>query len=106
MREIVSMTMRTLKNSRLDEFTILARLLSNGSGQMTRTIARYLLKLDFTDEERTRMHDLAVRNQDDALSPEEKEEMFAYGRAGTMLEILQAEARLLLKTKSSKSRNA
>ena len=28
------------------------------------------------------MHDLAVRNQDDALTPAEKEEMHAFGKAG------------------------
>jgi hypothetical protein len=31
------------------------------------------------------MHDLAVRNQADALSPEEKSELFAFAEAGTLL---------------------
>jgi hypothetical protein len=39
------------------------------------------------------MHDLAVRNQNDELSAAEKEELFAYGKAGTVLSILKSKAR-------------
>jgi hypothetical protein len=49
------------------------------------------------------MHDLAIRNQDDALSPSEKEELFAFAKAGTLLSILQAKARRTLKVKMKKS---
>ena len=42
------------------------------------------------------MHDLAVRNQDDALTPAEKEEMFAFGKATTLLSILKSKARRTL----------
>jgi hypothetical protein len=38
-----------------------------------------------------------VRNQDDALSPAEKEELFAYAKAGTLLSILKSRARRVLK---------
>jgi hypothetical protein len=85
---------------------ILARLLGNGNGRMPRPIARYVLHLEFTSEEKARMHDLAVRNQADALSPQEKEEMFAYARAGTILSILCSRARQALKAQSKKSKMA
>ncbi len=100
------MPARATKRVNTSDVAILARLLGNGTGRMPRSIARYLLKLDFAPEEKARMHDLAARNQDDALSPDEKEEMFAYGRAGTILSILQAKARLLLKTESRKQKSA
>ena len=42
------------------------------------------------------MHNLAVRNQDDALTPAEKAEMFAFGKAGDLLAILKSKARRTL----------
>ena len=48
------------------------------------------------------MHDLAVRNQNDELSPSEKEELFAFAKAGTLLSILQSKARRTLKIKLKK----
>ena len=65
-------------------------------------MARYVLNLGFSDEDKARMHDLAVRNQDDDLSPEEKDEMFAYEKAGTILSILKARARSVTRQKSKK----
>ena len=46
-----------------------------------------------------KMHDLAVRNQDDALAPGEKEELYAYAKAGSLLSILKSKARRTLKVK-------
>ena len=85
-----------------NEVTILARVLGNGDGQLPEDLARYIVDLDFSDRDKARMHDLAVRNQDDALSPGEKEEMFAFGKAGTLLSILQSKARRTLKIKPKK----
>jgi hypothetical protein len=42
------------------------------------------------------MHDLVVRNQDDALTPAGKEELFAFGKAGDLLAILKSKARRVL----------
>jgi len=85
-----------------NEVTILAHVLGNGDGQLPEDLARYIVDLDFSDRDKARMHDLAVRNQDDALSPGEKEEMFAFGKAGTLLSILQSKARRTLKIKPKK----
>jgi hypothetical protein len=84
------------------EVTILARLLGNGQGQLPPAMARYLLTLAFNDGDKARMHDLAVRNQDGALSPAEKEELLAYARAGTLLSILKSKARRTLRMKPKK----
>ena len=51
-----------------NEGSILARL-GNGSGQLPGDLARYILTLTFSDRDKARMHDLAVRNRADALSP-------------------------------------
>jgi hypothetical protein len=65
-------------------------------------MARYVLNLGFSDRDKARMHDLAVRNQADALSPAEKEELFAYAKAGSLLSILKSRARRALKIKPGK----
>jgi hypothetical protein len=84
------------------EATILGRVLGNEHGQIPPEVARYLVDLTFSDRDQARMHDLAVRNQQGALSPAEKEELFAFARADTVLAILQSKARRVLKIKPKK----
>jgi hypothetical protein len=79
-----------------NEVSILARILGNENGQLPEDMARYILTLNISDRDKARMHDLAVRNQEDALTPAEKVEMFAFGKAGTLLSILKAKARRTL----------
>ncbi len=84
------------------EVSILAGILGNGHKQLTREIASYILDLGFTDAEKARMHDLVVRNQKDALSPVEQEELHAFGKAGDILAILKSKARRTLGVKAKK----
>jgi hypothetical protein len=93
----------TIPNAGETEVTILARILSNGRGQLPHDIARYVLKLRFSDRDKTRMHDLVVRSQDDALTVEEKEELLAFGKAGDLLAILKSKARRTLGVKLKKN---
>ncbi|MGA8351241.1 MAG: hypothetical protein WB773_25840 [Isosphaeraceae bacterium] len=79
-----------------NEVTILARFLGDGNGQLPKDVARYILDLTISERDKARMHDLAVRNQDDALTPAEKEEMHAFGKAATLLSILKSKARRTL----------
>jgi hypothetical protein len=84
------------------EITILARVLGNEEGQLPPAMARYILTLGFSERDKARMHDLAVRNQDGALAPAEKEELVAYAKAGSLLGILQSKARRALRIKPKK----
>jgi hypothetical protein len=84
------------------EIAILARVLGNGRDQLPPDIARYILDLGFSDDDKARMHDLAVRNQEDALTPTEKEELVAYAKADTLLSILKSKARRVLGTRPKK----
>ncbi len=84
------------------EVTILARVLGKENGQLPATTARYYLTLEFTDADKTRMHDLAQRNQDGALSASEQQELFAYAKVGTLLSILKSRARRALKANPRK----
>jgi hypothetical protein len=80
-------------------WTILVRLLCNEDGQFPEEIARYILTLKFSDQDKARMHDLIVRNQNDELTSAEKDEMFAFGTAGDVLSILKSKARRKLGVK-------
>lgn len=84
------------------EITILARVFANEHGQLTPRLARYLLNLGFSAGDKARMHDLTSRNQNDELSPSEKQELFAYAKAGTLLSILKSKARRALHVKIKK----
>jgi hypothetical protein len=84
------------------EIAILSRILGNGDSRLPSTIARYILDLGFSGGDKARMHDLAVRNQEDALSPAERDELFAYSKAGTLLSILKSKARRTLHLKPKK----
>jgi hypothetical protein len=88
------------------EVTILARLLGNGEGRLPPAMARYILTLGFSDHDKVRMHDLAVRNQDDALAPAEREELFAYVKAGTLLSLLKSQARRALRRKPTRRKSS
>jgi hypothetical protein len=84
------------------EVAILAHVLGNNKGRLPLGVARYLLQLSFSDEDKARMHDLAVRNQDGLLSPVEKDELLAYARAGSLISILKSRARRSLRNQSRK----
>jgi hypothetical protein len=84
------------------EVTILARVFDDMRGLLPRGLARSILNVEFSERDKARMHDLAVRNQADALSPDEKQELFAFAKAGTLLSILHSKARRTLKVKPKK----
>ena len=78
---------------------ILARFLTNGDGPLPKNLARYIVNLTISEDDKARMHDLAVRNQDDALTPAEKKEMHDFAKAATLLSILKSKARRTLGVK-------
>jgi uncharacterized protein YnzC (UPF0291/DUF896 family) len=67
-------------------------------------LARYILDVTISKRDKARMHELAVRNQHDELTTEEKAEMHALGRAATVMSILKSKARrtlgVILKTRT------
>jgi len=82
-----------------NEVTILACILGNENGQLPDDVARYILDHKISDRDKDRMHDLAVRNQNDELTPAEKEELFGFAKATTLLSILKSKARRTLSGK-------
>jgi hypothetical protein len=93
------MQTKTGAPSRAVEATILSRLFLNGQGRARREVARHLLSLGFSDEDKARMHELAVKNQERRISPGELRELDGYVKAGDLLAILKLKARKLLKAR-------
>jgi hypothetical protein len=83
------------------EAAILGRVIQPDRDNLPAAAARALLKFEFTAEDRRRMHELAVKNQDDALTSAERRELDAYLRVGRLLDLLAAKARLSLKKRRS-----
>ena len=59
--------------------------------------AQALLTIKFDKTDLDRMHQLAVKNQDDALTPAEKVELENYLRVSYFIDLMHAKARLSLK---------
>ena len=81
------------------EVSILARFLDDVGGWLPEEVARYVLDLKLSEKDKARMHDLAVRNQDDALTPAEREEMHAFAKDTTLISVLKSRARRTLGVK-------
>ena len=76
-----------------DEAAILTRALAAEDGDLPPAAARAVLKFGFPPQDQDRMHELAVRNQDGSLTPDEKTELDSYRRVGRLLDLLAARAR-------------
>jgi hypothetical protein len=82
-----------------NEVTILARILGNENGQLSSDFARYILGHEISERDKARMHDLTVRNQEDALTLAEKEELYGFAKATSLLSLLKFKARRALGVK-------
>jgi hypothetical protein len=79
------------------EAAILSRVIQATEATWSPEAAKALLDLRFTEEDKQRMHDLAVKNQRGELSPEDERELDSYVRVGRFLDLLAAKARKSLK---------
>jgi hypothetical protein len=79
------------------EAAILARMVHPEQADLTSEAARALLQLRIDQADLDRMHELAVKNQDDALTPAEKTELESYLRVSYFVDLMHAKARLTLK---------
>jgi hypothetical protein len=80
-----------------NDLAILSRIIRPGHNDFSVTAARAILKLDFDDEDRKRMHELSLKAQEGALNAEEEAEIEGYERAGTLLDLLHSKARRALR---------
>ena len=83
--------------TRSSEVAIFGRLIRAADGNLSRELARFILTVGFDAADQARMQDLAARNQEGALSPEEKEELLSFVKAGHLLALLHSKARKSLR---------
>jgi hypothetical protein len=79
------------------EAAILSRLFRPENDNLTIEAAEALLGIRFETADLTRMHELAVKNQDGQITADERNEMENYRRVGFLLDLMHSKARLALK---------
>jgi hypothetical protein len=85
------------------EVAILSRVLRPRVGSLSAAAARAWLKLDFSEEDRQRMHALVQKSREGRLTPEDEEALDNYRRAGRVLDLMHSKARLSLKKRNTAS---
>jgi hypothetical protein len=78
------------------ESAIWGRLLGPGGKALAPEVARAILKIDFPQSDKDRMHELAAKAREGKLTPKEPDEIDAYGRIGSFLSIMKSKARVAL----------
>jgi hypothetical protein len=82
------------------EAAILSRLIRPGQDDLPKEVASALLRMDFDRNDLDRLHELATKNQDDALTPAEKLDLESYLRISSFFDLMHAKAHRSLKKKS------
>lgn len=83
------------------EAAIFSRVFVNGPRGLTPELARHILALEFSDDDKARMHELAVKNQEGRASPKEVQDLDSYAKVADLVAILQSKARKFLRSKST-----
>jgi hypothetical protein len=80
------------------EAAIISRVIHAGKADLPKDTAQAVLGMfSFDQADLDRMHDLAVKNQDDTLTPAEKAELETYLRVSYFIDLMHAKARLSLR---------
>jgi hypothetical protein len=81
----------------ISESAILSRLIRPEEDNLTPEAAEGFLRIKFEKRDLDCMHELAVKNQDDLLTPQERVEMENYRNVGFLLDLMHSKARRALK---------
>jgi hypothetical protein len=84
------------------EAAIWARVI-NPNGELTPAVARAILKLEFSNDDQERMHELSQKAQEGVLTAGEQFEIDNFERVGNMLAIWKSQSRRLLNRVSRRS---
>jgi hypothetical protein len=79
------------------EAAILSRVIRPEKDDVPVEQAKALLRLRFEQSDLDRLHELAVKNQDDDLTSVEKDELEGYLRISAFLDLMHAKARYSLR---------
>jgi hypothetical protein len=75
---------------------IWARLIQGHKHEISPEVARYLLSIEFGEDDRQRMQLLADRSEAGSLTPGEQAEFDGYLHVGNFLAVMQSRARVIL----------
>ena len=75
------------------EIAIWERVIHPQRGTFPPEAANFFLSLAFEQQDLDRMHDLAVKNQQGTLAPEEQQALHNYRQVGLQLDLLRSKAR-------------
>lgn len=89
--------MPRLKTDGDTEGAIWGRLLETENTPLSLEAARSLLRLNFTAEDKERMHELAAKAREGSLSRAERKAIENYERVGNLLALMKSKARQRLK---------
>jgi len=89
--------MATATITSTSDTAILSRLIRPEDDNLTAAAAEALLAILFDKADLDRMHELAVKNQDDELTIPEKTELDNYRRVSFLLDLIHSKARRSLK---------
>jgi hypothetical protein len=79
------------------ETAILSRLIRPDESNLPAAAAEAWLSVRFESHDLDRIHELATKNQNDTLTPDERAEMENYLRVSSFLDLMHAKARRSLK---------
>ena len=79
------------------DVAILAGIIQPERGELALTAARAILKFDFDQSDRDRMHALSQKAQSGKLTEDEQAEIDDYERVGHLLGMMRSKARKALK---------
>jgi hypothetical protein len=82
------------------EAAILSRLIRPERADLSPEAARSLLKLDFENQDRARMHELVTKAQAGTLTGAEEAGLESYRRVGRLLDLMRSKARCSLKDRA------
>jgi len=91
--------MQTSQNS-TSEIAILSRVLEPEEPTFSPEAARSILAMDFGPQDRERMQELAAKARAGMLSSEEQCEIESYEKAGHVLSLMKAKAKVSLRKNS------
>lgn len=93
------MTLQTATAS--SEVAILSRVLEPENGTLPLAAARAWLKLNFSPDDQTHLHVLALKAQEGNLTPDEESALDNYCRVGRLLDLMHSKARRSLKKRGA-----
>lgn len=90
--------MATQQGSASTDAAIIARMVRPDEADLTEDAAEAVLRIFRLDQsDQDRLHDLLVKNQGDALTATETEELESYLRISLLVDLMHAKARFSLK---------